>query len=52
MRHYSGDDFYFETTGEDDSGFSGAVFKVEGNKATSLLITAWNAEELGTFRRG
>ena len=52
LRPYSGDDFFFQTTGEDDSGFSGAVFDVEGTKATSLLISAWDAEGLGTFRRG
>jgi CubicO group peptidase (beta-lactamase class C family) len=52
LRHYSGDEFFFQTTGEDDSGFSGATFEMSGDKATSLLITAWNAEKLGTFRRG
>ena len=25
LRHYSGDEFFFSTTGEDDSGFSGAI---------------------------
>lgn len=52
LRHYSGDEFFFQTTGEDDSGYSGATFTMSGDKATSLLITAWNAEELGTFVRG
>jgi CubicO group peptidase (beta-lactamase class C family) len=52
LRHYSGDEFFFQTTGEDDSGFSGATFEMSGDEATSLLITAWNAEKLGTFRRG
>ncbi len=51
LRHYSGDEFFFQTTGEDDSGFSGATFTMSGDKAASLLITAWNAEELGTFVR-
>jgi hypothetical protein len=52
LRHYSGDEFFFQTTGEDDSGYSGATFTMSGDKATSLLITAWDAEELGTFVRG
>ena len=51
LRHYSGDEFYFQTTGEDDSGFSGATFTMSGDEAASLLITAWNAEKLGTFVR-
>lgn len=51
LRHYSGDDYFFATTGEDDSGFSGATFTVSGNRAESLVVGAWNAQELGTFRR-
>ncbi len=51
LQHYSGDEFFFQTTGEDDSGFSGATFAVSGDKATSLLISAWNDEKLGTFVR-
>lgn len=51
LQHYSGDDYYFQTTGEDDSGFSGATFTVSGRQAESLVIGAWNAQDLGTFRR-
>ncbi|HEU5485470.1 MAG TPA: serine hydrolase [Microlunatus sp.] len=51
LTHYSGDDYFFDTIGEDDSGFSGAVFDVSGDRARSLAINAWNAEKLGTFRR-
>jgi CubicO group peptidase (beta-lactamase class C family) len=51
LRHYSGDEFFFQTTGEDESSYSGATFEVSRDKATSLLITAWNAEKLGTFVR-
>ncbi len=51
LSHYSGDDYFFPTTGEDDSGFSGAIFTVSGRQAESLVIGAWNAQDLGTFRR-
>ena len=51
LEHYSGDEFFFTTTGEDASGFSGAVFTVSGGRAKSLVINAWNAEQLGTFVR-
>ena len=51
LRHHSGDEFYFTTTGEDDSGFSGALFKGSGNRSSSLRINAWNAHDLGTFVR-
>jgi CubicO group peptidase (beta-lactamase class C family) len=51
LSHYSGDDYFFPTTGEDASGFSGATFTVSGRQAESLVIGAWNAEGLGTFRR-
>ena len=51
LKHYSGDEFFFATTGEDASGLSGAVFTVSGDRAKSLVINAWNAEKLGTFVR-
>lgn len=51
LQHYSGDEFFFRTVGEDESGLSGAIFTVDGDTATSLVINAWNAEKLGTFER-
>jgi CubicO group peptidase (beta-lactamase class C family) len=51
LKHYSGNEFFFATTGEDDSGWSGAIFAVSGDRAKSLTINAWNNEELGTFER-
>lgn len=51
LKHYSGDEFYFTTTGEDESGLSGATFKTAGGRATALTIGAWNHEGLGTFDR-
>ncbi|MDN5769302.1 MAG: serine hydrolase [Microlunatus sp.] len=51
LQHYSGDEFFFDTVGEDDSGFSGAIFAGSGSAAQKLTITAWNTEELGTFTR-
>ena len=34
LHHYSEDDFYFSTVGEDDSGLSGAIFAGSGNTTT------------------
>jgi len=50
LEHYSGDDFFFETTGEDASGLSGVVF-AGSPKLTSVTVGAWNHNELGTFTR-
>lgn len=52
LRHYSGDDFFFRTTGEDASGLAGAVFSGTASRATSVTINAWDHEGLGTFTRG
>jgi CubicO group peptidase (beta-lactamase class C family) len=51
LEHYSGDEFFFETTGEDATGFSGALFDGTSSRIRSLTINAWNHEGLGTFRR-
>lgn len=51
LRHYSGDDFFFQTIGEDASGFSGAIFRGSRRGIGSLTVNAWNADELGTFVR-
>jgi CubicO group peptidase (beta-lactamase class C family) len=51
LQHYSGDEFFFATTGEDASGLSGATFRVAGGRATALTVGAWNKEKLGTFTR-
>lgn len=51
LRHYSGDDFFFKTTGEDASGLSGAVFQGTRTQVRSLTINAWDHEGLGTFIR-
>lgn len=51
LRHYSGDDFFFETTGEDATGFSGAVFGGSGSRITSVTVNAWNRDKLGVFTR-
>ena len=51
LQHYSGDEFFFDTVGEDDSGFSGAIFAGSGS-GQKLTINAWNKEKLGTFTRG
>lgn len=51
LQHYSGDDYFFTTTGEDASGFSGATFTVSDGRAQSLVVGAWNEQDLGTFRR-
>jgi hypothetical protein len=51
LRHYSGDEFYFSTRGENATGFSGALFQGASRQATSLTIGAWNADGLGTFVR-
>jgi CubicO group peptidase (beta-lactamase class C family) len=51
LRHYSGDDFYFQTVGEDESGLSGAVFDGSRGLMRSLTINAWDAHGLGTFVR-
>lgn len=51
LTSYSGDEFFFETTGEDASGFSGALFRGTRSRITSVTINAWNKEGLGTFTR-
>ena len=51
LRHYSGDDFFFPTTGEDASGFSGALFGGSPSRVTSVTVNAWNHQKLGTFTR-
>jgi hypothetical protein len=51
LHHYSGDEFFFETRGENATGFSGALFDATGSRISSLTINAWNADGLGTFRR-
>lgn len=51
LRHYSGDEFFFETTGEDASGFSGAVFRGSAPHITSVTVPAWNHDGLGKFVR-
>lgn len=51
LTHYSGDDFFFETTGEDASGLSGAVFRGTASRVASVTVNAWNHEGLGTFTR-
>lgn len=51
LKHYGGDEFFFDTVGEDDSGFSGAIFAGSGSTADTLTINAWNAERLGVFWR-
>jgi hypothetical protein len=51
LHHYSGDDFYFETRGENATGFSGALFDGTPARVTSLTITAWNADGLANFVR-
>ncbi|NTX39802.1 serine hydrolase [Myxococcus sp. CA033] len=51
LTHYSGDEFYFQTTGENASGFSGALFAAPRTKVLSLTINAWNRDKLGVFTR-
>lgn len=51
VRSYSGDEFFFDTTGEDASGFSGVLFDGTPFRVTSVRINAWNKEGLGTFTR-
>jgi CubicO group peptidase (beta-lactamase class C family) len=51
LHHYSGDEFFFETRGENASGFGGALFHGRGSGVGSLTITPWDADELGTFVR-
>jgi CubicO group peptidase (beta-lactamase class C family) len=51
LLHYSGDDFYFETSGENQTGFSGVIFSGRHRHITSLTVNAWDADKLGTFVR-
>ncbi|MDX6326616.1 MAG: hypothetical protein QOK15_2970 [Nocardioidaceae bacterium] len=51
LLHHSGDEFYFTTTGENATGFSGAIFRDASPQGTSLTIGAWDADGLGTFVR-
>lgn len=51
LEHYSGDEFFFETTGEDASGLSGAVFRGTSSGIRTVTINAWDHEQLGTFTR-
>ena len=51
LQHYSGDEFFFKTVGEDETGLSGATFTTSGGRAAALTIGAWNHEGLGRFVR-
>jgi CubicO group peptidase (beta-lactamase class C family) len=51
LTHYTGDQFYFETQGESRTGKSGATFTVSGGRAIAVVMSAWNANGLGTFSR-
>ena len=51
LRHYSGDEFYFQTTGEGASGWSGAVFAGSSGRVSAMTVNAWNAQQLGSFVR-
>ena len=51
LRHYSGDEFFFEQQGESATGLSGVAFAVAGGQAESLVISAWNTTGLGRFAR-
>jgi hypothetical protein len=51
LQHYSGDEFFFATTGEDASGLSGAVFSGSPSRVTSVTVNAWNRDKIGTFTR-
>ncbi len=53
ITHYNANTFTFETTGENATGLSGAVFSVpEGSEtATTVNVPAWDHNGLGTFTR-
>ncbi|MGH8547039.1 MAG: serine hydrolase [Methylococcales bacterium] len=52
LRHYSGDLFYYETTGENRTGLRGVSFDFnQGHKASSVTINTYNAIGLGNFTR-
>jgi CubicO group peptidase (beta-lactamase class C family) len=53
LTHFDGNTFTFETTGENMSGLSGAIFDVPGGTSTAATVTipAWDHNGLGTFTR-
>lgn len=48
---YDGDWFYFRTKGEGQTGLSGAVFRGDGGRVTSVTLNCLDKQGLGTFRR-
>jgi CubicO group peptidase (beta-lactamase class C family) len=52
LRHWDGNLFVFETTGENALGLSGAEFHVEGGQAAaSVTLERYDKYGLGTFQR-
>lgn len=51
LLHYSGDTYFFQTTGENMSGLRGVKFTIEGDTASTMLINALNRNGMGTFQR-
>jgi hypothetical protein len=50
MRHYDGNIFYYQPTGENAYGLSGVTFATSGGeKATSVLVENLNVNSPGTF---
>ncbi|MER5184337.1 serine hydrolase [Streptomyces sp. NPDC002896] len=53
LRHYDGDTFSYETTGENASGLSGVTFTADSDgKITKVRVEALDENGLGTFTRG
>jgi len=51
LTHYTGDTFFFTTQGEMQTGLSGAVFKLDGQKIVSVTLNAYDIEGPGVFER-
>lgn len=51
LRHYSGDTFYFETTGENAVGPSGVTFTTNDAGATTVRVKQLDKDGLGSFTR-
>ncbi len=53
LTHYDANTFTFETTGENMSGLSGAIFDVPDGSSTAATVNvpAWDHNGLGTFTR-
>ena len=53
LRHWSGDTFAFEPSGENANAGSRSevAFRIDGDRAEAVTVEFWDQDGLGTFTR-